>query len=164
MPSTSNSLPLSCFRHQFLEREPARWTRLDTGCDTALEWVDGETERKRMDQTSIGLSHRSIRYIDTCVQIGRERFTPVKARVHKEQIFPGEAGLLGNAFLSKFPPRTRSEIHLQSCIDTMPLWHNGVIQRGNIRDIGSNEPRPTDFPKYPMHSVRRTPSTFWLRR
>ena len=81
--------------------KPARWTRLDTGCDTALEWVAGETERKRMDQTSIGLSHRSVRYIDTSVQIGRQHFTPVKAGVHKEQIFPGEAGLLGNAFLSK---------------------------------------------------------------
>jgi hypothetical protein len=82
--------------------EPARWTRLDTGCDTALEWIAGETERKRMDQTSIGLSHRSVRYIDTCVQIGKQRFTRVKAGVHKEQFFPGEAGLLGNAFLSKF--------------------------------------------------------------
>jgi hypothetical protein len=55
-----------------------------------------------MDQTSIGLSHRPVSYIDTCVQIGRQRFNPVKAGVHKEQIFPGEAGLLGNAFLSKF--------------------------------------------------------------
>ena len=82
--------------------KPARWTRLDTGCDTALEWVAGETDRRRMDQTSIGLSDRSVRYIDTCVQIGRQRFTPVKAGVHKEQIFPGEAGLLGNALLSKF--------------------------------------------------------------
>ena len=92
--------------------KPARWTRLDTGCDTALEWVDGETERKRMDQTSIGLSHRPVSYIDICVQIGRQRFTPVKAGFHKEEIFPGEAGLLGNALLSKFrvtidEPRSR---------------------------------------------------------
>jgi hypothetical protein len=80
----------------------AGWTRLDTGCDTALEWVPGETEKKRLDQVSIGLSHSSVRYIDTCVQIGKQRFTSVKAGVHQEEIFPGEAGLLGNAFLSKF--------------------------------------------------------------
>ena len=65
-----------------------------------------------MDQTSIGLSHRPVSYIDICVQIGRQRFTPVKAGFHKEEIFPGEAGLLGNALLSKFrvtidEPRSR---------------------------------------------------------
>ena len=116
-PANCEILPIKICNDAFcvpvrVADRPARWTRLDTGCDTAPEWVADETERKRIDQTSIGLSDRSIRYIDTCVQIGRERFTPVKARVHKEQIFPGEAGLLGNAFLSKFrvtidEPRSR---------------------------------------------------------
>lgn len=90
----------------------ARWTRLDTGCDSALEWVAGETEKKRVDQGSIGLSRGSIRYINTCVQIGKQCFTSVKAGVHHEQIFPGEGGLLGNALLSNFrltidEPRSR---------------------------------------------------------
>ena len=80
----------------------ARWTRLDTGCDAALEWVASAREKKQMDQISIGLSDGSVRYINTSVQIGKQRFSPVRAGVHKEQIFPGEAGLLGNALLSKF--------------------------------------------------------------
>jgi hypothetical protein len=114
---SSEVLPLKMCNGAFcvpvrVANDPARWTRLDTGCDAALEWVPSEPEKKRMDQISIGLSDGSARYVDTSVQIGKQRFAPVRAGVHQEQIFPGEAGLLGNALLSKFrvtidEPRSR---------------------------------------------------------
>jgi hypothetical protein len=42
------------------------------------------------------------RHIDTSVQLGKQCFNAVSTGVHREQIFPGEAGLLGNGLLSKF--------------------------------------------------------------
>ena len=74
--------------------------RLDTGSDTALEWVVGETE-KQTGQSSIGLSGKSV-HINTSVQLGKRCFNAVTTGVHGAQIFPGEDGLLGNALLSKF--------------------------------------------------------------
>ena len=91
---------------------PAQWTRLDTGCDAALEWVVSGKERARTGQTSIALSGALVRYVSTSVQLGKQYFSAVTTGVHEEQIFPGEAGLLGNALLSKFrltidEPRSR---------------------------------------------------------
>jgi hypothetical protein len=81
---------------------PAQWMRLDTGCDAALEWVVSETEKRRTDRSSIGLSGVSVRHINTSVQLGKQCFNAITSGVHREQIFPGEAGLLGNGLLSKF--------------------------------------------------------------
>jgi hypothetical protein len=81
---------------------PAQWMRLDTGCDAALEWVVSETEKRRTDRSSIGLSGVSVRHINTSVQLGKQCFNAITTGVHREQIFPGEAGLLGNGLLSKF--------------------------------------------------------------
>jgi hypothetical protein len=80
----------------------AQWMRLDTGSDAALEWVVGGTEKPRTGQSSIGLSGVSVRHINTFVQLGKKCFNAVTTGVHREQIFPGEDGLLGNALLSKF--------------------------------------------------------------
>jgi hypothetical protein len=74
---------------------PPQWMRLATGCDAALEWAVSGTEKK-------GGTGASIRHINTSVQIGKQCFNAVKTSVHSEQIFPGEAGLLGNGLLSKF--------------------------------------------------------------
>src|SRR5258707_13953989 len=41
------------------------------------------------------------RHIDTSVQLGKQ-FNAVSTGVHREQIFSGEAGLLGSGLLSKF--------------------------------------------------------------
>jgi hypothetical protein len=81
---------------------PAQWMRLDTGCDAALEWVVGKTEKPGMGGRSIGLSGISVRHMNTSVQLGKQCFKAVTAGVHTEPIFPGEAGLLGNGLLSKF--------------------------------------------------------------
>jgi hypothetical protein len=50
--------------------------------------------------------------MNTSLQLGKQYFSAVTTGVHEEQIFPGEAGLLGNALLSKFrltidEPRSR---------------------------------------------------------
>jgi hypothetical protein len=80
----------------------AQWMRLDTGSNEALEWVVDGTEKRRTGQSSIGLSGVSVRHINTSVQLGKKCFNAVTTGVHREQIFPGEDGLLGNALLSKF--------------------------------------------------------------
>jgi len=81
---------------------PAQWMRLDTGCDTALEWVDSKTEERRTGGNTIGLSGISFRHINTSVLLGKLCFNSVTTGVHREPIFPAEAGLLGNGLLSKF--------------------------------------------------------------
>jgi hypothetical protein len=90
-----------------------RWMRLDTGCDTALEWVVGGVERKRMAQSSIGLSGGSNCSVRTEIQLGHMSIASVSAGIHNRQLFPNEAGLLGNGVLSKFrltvdEPRSRA--------------------------------------------------------
>jgi Aspartyl protease len=77
------------------------WIRLDTGCDAALEWVASESEKKRPEPTSIGLSHSSARCIRTSVQIGKRQVI-VPVVIHEKQIFSGERGLLGNGLLAEF--------------------------------------------------------------
>jgi hypothetical protein len=76
--------------------------RLDTGCDAALEWVVSGTEKRRTGRSSIGLSCASVSHINTSVQLGKQCFNAVATGVHREPIFPGEAGLVGNGLLSNF--------------------------------------------------------------
>jgi len=80
---------------------PAQWMRLDTGCDSALEWVAGEPRTRPHEKASIGLSHSSRKYVKTAVQIGKQDFI-IPATIHEQPIFSGEMGLLGNGLLSKF--------------------------------------------------------------
>jgi len=80
---------------------PTQWMRLDTGCDSALDWVVSGPGKRPIERTSIGLSRSSKKYITTAVQIGKQHFT-IPAAVHEEPIFSGEGGLLGNGLLSKF--------------------------------------------------------------
>src|SRR5262249_46952913 len=68
---------------------PAQWMRLDTGCDTALEWVVSKTEKRGVGGRSIGLSSISIRHMNTSVQFGKQCFKAVTTGVHTEPIFQG---------------------------------------------------------------------------
>jgi aspartyl protease len=81
---------------------PAQWMRLDTGCDSALEWVVTGRQKRRMSGPSIGLSGASVHYINTSARLGKHCFNDITAGVHTKQIFPGEDGLVGNGLLSKF--------------------------------------------------------------
>ena len=81
---------------------PAHWMRLDTGCDTALEWVvTGWKSVGRVKTESVSQACRLISSKLPCSS-GKQYFNAVATVVRKEQIFPGEAGLLGNGLLSKF--------------------------------------------------------------
>jgi hypothetical protein len=79
-----------------------QWMRLDTGCDSALEWALAETKARRRSEPAFGLSGHSIQYFNTTVQLGKHSFGNVSVGIHANQIFPGEDGLLGNGLLSKF--------------------------------------------------------------
>lgn len=81
---------------------PADWVRVDTGCDSALRWVASPSVAASMRRSSIGIAVQSPRYLTTNVQLGSLQFGGVKTGIHSKQIFPGEAGLLGNGLLSRF--------------------------------------------------------------
>ncbi len=63
-----------------------KWIRLDTGCDTALHWV------ARAGKGNVRAS----------LQLGGEEITNVLTALHRMEIFPSEAGLLGNGVLDKY--------------------------------------------------------------
>jgi predicted aspartyl protease len=79
-----------------------QWMRLDTGCDSALEWAGTSTLTRGIVEPSFVPSGAKNQYIKTSVQLGRHAFSNVAVRVHADQIFAGENGLLGNGLLSKF--------------------------------------------------------------
>lgn len=79
-----------------------QWMRLDTGCDSALEWGAKETEQGQSRGPSLGIAGRSVHYITASARIGKDYFKDVTVGIHTKQLFPGEDGLLGNGLLSKF--------------------------------------------------------------
>lgn len=78
------------------------WLRLDTGCNTSLEWVVTGAKARKLGLTTIGLNSGSAHEIRTQVQLGAKRIAAVKTGIHTEQMFAGEAGLIGNGLLSRF--------------------------------------------------------------
>lgn len=85
-----------------VDENPSRWTRVDTGCDSALEWVVSGAANQRHSGTSIGLTNLRSRSFITKVRLGTYTVAEVKTGLHAQQMFPGEAGLLGNALLARF--------------------------------------------------------------
>lgn len=85
-----------------VDGNPRQWMRVDTGCDSAMEWVVNGSGQQRISGSSIGLTsaHSSSRSTD--VQLGGRLLPNVKTGMHSQQIFPGESGLLGNPLLSRF--------------------------------------------------------------
>ena len=80
-----------------------QWMRLDTGCDSSLEWAPGRgAQAGSARSTSVGLSSSSGQTIYTDVRLGDRSLHAVKTGKHNAQIFPGESGLVGNALLCKF--------------------------------------------------------------
>ena len=53
-------------------------------------------------QMAIGLAAVSIPQTQTTVRLGEHEFKEVPTGLHEAAIFPGEAGLLGNALLTRF--------------------------------------------------------------
>lgn len=106
-PHCTASLPLQ-FRHDAIcvpvcvDGARARWTRLDTGCDDGLHWVTGSSTHKAPKPASLAFSHSVNNSMLTTVQLGNEKMEGIKTVFHKNAIFAGEAGLLGNGILSKY--------------------------------------------------------------
>jgi hypothetical protein len=80
-----------------------QWVRLDTGCATALQWVTTDKKMSsKSEKTAIGLAKLNIPQTATTVFLGGQRFDQVPTGIHRNSIFPGETGLLGNDLLSRF--------------------------------------------------------------
>jgi hypothetical protein len=82
--------------------EEARWTRLDTGCTEALYWCDGADCRRKGARESVALASWRGSEIPADVRVGTARLEDVPVKVREREIFPGEAGLLGNGALSRY--------------------------------------------------------------
>jgi hypothetical protein len=80
-----------------------QWVRLDTGCASALQWVTASVRPELCTRrVAIGLAEVSIPQMVTTVALGELEFQQVPTGLHREAIFPGEAGLLGNGLLARF--------------------------------------------------------------
>lgn len=94
-----------------------QWMRLDTGCDSSLEWAPGRgSQSGDARSTSVGLSSGSGQTIYTDVRLGDRSLHAVKTGKHNSQIFPGESGLVGNALLCKFRV-TVDSVHRQVILE-----------------------------------------------
>jgi hypothetical protein len=88
-------------------QEKPRWTRLDTGCASSLQWVTKQIEaRHRPRNRSIGLTELAIPSVPMSVRLGSQQFDSVETGLHRREFFPGEAGLLGNGLLAQFETMT----------------------------------------------------------
>lgn len=86
-----------------INNQPQEWVRLDTGCATALQWVTSDTGVGiKSKKPAIGLAGLSIPQAQTTVSLGGKQFDQIPTGIHREAIFVGEAGLLGNGLLSRF--------------------------------------------------------------
>jgi hypothetical protein len=76
------------------------WLRLDTGCNSSVEWVVTGGEARKCRFTTAGPN--SVRECRTDLQLGLKRLAAVKTGIHTERMFAGEMGLIGNGLLSRF--------------------------------------------------------------
>jgi len=80
-----------------------KWMRLDTGCATALQWVTSDIKPSAQSaKPAIGLAKLAIPQAETTVSLGGKQFEQVPTGIHRNVIFAGEAGLVGNGLLSRF--------------------------------------------------------------
>jgi hypothetical protein len=85
-----------------VDGQPADWARVDTGCNSALQWVVSSANARSFGQTSVATMSGSTQRRSADVQLGSQRFHDVTIGIHSKRIFAGEAGLLGNGILSRF--------------------------------------------------------------
>jgi hypothetical protein len=77
--------------------------RLDTGCATALQWVTSQVPLERCSRKiAVGLAQLDIPQTTTTVSVAGHTFRDVPTGLHRDAIFEGEAGLLGNGLLARF--------------------------------------------------------------
>jgi len=108
VPAKSESSPLEirrcglCVMASVDGSKPQR-LRVDTGCATALQWVTTRVQPERCpSKVAIGLAELTIPQTQTTVVLAGHTFRDVPTGLHREAIFAGEKGLLGNGILSRF--------------------------------------------------------------
>lgn len=79
-----------------------QWMRVDTGCDSAMEWVTHRSGQEKFSGSSIGLTAGSAGKAFKDVQLGKRTLKQVETGLHGQQMFAGEDGLLGNRLLARF--------------------------------------------------------------
>lgn len=80
-----------------------QWVRLDTGCATAFQWVTSNVRAEHCtSRLAVGLTELAIPQTTTSLRLGERPAETVPTGLHHREIFPGEAGLLGNGFLARF--------------------------------------------------------------
>jgi predicted aspartyl protease len=85
-----------------VDGEPAEWARVDTGCNSSLQWVATAEKTSLGGKASVATMPGTLRHFYSDVQIGAERLSDVRIGIHTNQIFAGEAGLIGNGVLSNY--------------------------------------------------------------
>jgi hypothetical protein len=104
-----NKIPMKVRRNALLvavevnEGKP-QWMRVDTGCTSALQWVVSQRkfEGGNSAELSVALTELNISSTRTRVKLGSALFESVPTGLHRESIFTGECGLVGNGLLSRF--------------------------------------------------------------
>lgn len=80
-----------------------KFARLDTGCASALQWVTAKVQPKDCSQRpAIALSRFTVNETKSIVRFGNAEFQSIPTGIHANEIFAGEAGLIGNGLLSHF--------------------------------------------------------------
>ncbi len=81
----------------------SQWLRIDTGCSAALHWAGKSAQRARASRnTTVALKPGRVSFRDVSVQWAGKELGVVRAGLHRNELFRGEDGLLGNGFLSRF--------------------------------------------------------------
>jgi len=107
-PATALRLPLRIINDVVcvnvgVNGSSARWTRLDTGCNDALHWVIPKTARSgKSHSASVGFVTDTRDVVPARVSLGERVLHSVPTALHGRPFFEGEAGLVGNALLSRF--------------------------------------------------------------
>lgn len=80
-----------------------QFVRLDTGCASPLQWVTAGVQSKDCSQRpAIALSRFTVSEFKSTVRLGKVEFQSVPIGIHADELFAGEAGLIGNGILSQF--------------------------------------------------------------
>ena len=79
-----------------------RWTRVDTGCTDALDWCEGACCCSKGAKKSVALASSMGSGACADVTVGTTRIHDLPVKTWKREVFPGEAGLLGNRALSRY--------------------------------------------------------------
>jgi hypothetical protein len=107
LPRTAVALPLAlrgdawCVRASINSGKDG-WARVDTGCDTAVEWVTTARSTQSTAGTSIAAAAGSSEAVPATLQLGPLRMAEMPTGFRTTPIFAGESGLLGNRLLERF--------------------------------------------------------------